>query len=90
MLTCKNHPTLRWTCKSIAFTPGHGYNGQRHIFFNGERLADGKTSTYVQEGFENYRIVHECKCPPTDLIIAPEDEWGQLSLEEQRAAIEKD
>ena len=32
-LTCKNHPELRWSCKSIAFTPGKGYNGIRHIFF---------------------------------------------------------
>ena len=34
-LTCRHHPALRWTCKSIAFSPGWGYNGQRHIFFHG-------------------------------------------------------
>jgi hypothetical protein len=35
-LTCKNHPCLRWTCKSIAYSPGHGYNGMRHIFYNSD------------------------------------------------------
>ena len=34
-LTCKNHPTLNWSCKEIAYSPGFGYNGQRHIFFDG-------------------------------------------------------
>lgn len=38
-LTCKHHPELRWTCKSIAFTPGRGYNNARHIFFAG-KFAD--------------------------------------------------
>ena len=60
-LTCKNHPELRWSCKSIAFTPGYGYNGARHIFF----LSDG---------------VAECKCPPTDLILAP----GEVYTEEDK------
>lgn len=32
-LTCKNHPALRWSCKSIAFTPGKGYNQKRNIFY---------------------------------------------------------
>lgn len=56
ILTCKNHPELRWQCKSIAFTPGYGYNQSRNIFYNGH--VDG-----------SYPI--ECPCPPTDLELAP-------------------
>lgn len=93
-LTCKNHPNLRWSCKSLAFSPGHGYNGARSIFFHGA-LSD------AQEGAADPSLiaasirhpdapVHECPCPPSDLILAPEDEWSKLSIEEQRAAINAD
>lgn len=33
-LMCKNHKGLRWNCKSIAYTPGKGYNSQRRLFFD--------------------------------------------------------
>ena len=60
-LTCKHHPELRWQCKSIAFTPGYGYNGCRNIFFLGNPDNDGRGL--------------ECSCPPTDLILAPGETW---------------
>lgn len=71
LLTCKHHPNLRWHCKSIAFSPGHGYNGQRHIFFLGEPTGDGgyKCAPLLR----NLKHPDECKCPPTDLVLAPEE-----------------
>jgi len=80
ILTCKNHPNLRWSCKEIAFTPGKGYNGSRSIFFNGEpdgrgMYQDGSglyCSTFFPDR-EN-KFVHECPCPSSDLILAPENE----------------
>ena len=38
-LTCKNHPELRWQCKSIATSPNGGYNGSRHIFYLSDDAA---------------------------------------------------
>lgn len=61
-LTCKNHPNLRWQCKSIAFTEGYGYNGARNIFFNGEAV-EGKDW--------DFNPAAECSCKATDLILAP-------------------
>jgi hypothetical protein len=58
-LTCTNHQTLRWSCKSIAYTPGYGYNGARNIFFLGDTKHDGPQA--------------ECSCRPQALILAPED-----------------
>ena len=72
-LTCKHHPNLRWSCKEIAYSPGYGYNGQRSIFFNGTQ--------------DDVHIA-ECACPPTDLILAPEDAYSQLTLNGQRMAIQ--
>lgn len=72
ILTCKNHPNLRWNCKEIAYTPGKGYNGQRSIFFNGA---------------EDDESLPECPCPPSDLILAPEDPYAPMSEEWQRKAI---
>lgn len=63
LLTCKQHPNLRWSCKEIAFTDEGGYNGARSIFFNGELLANGKCD-------EN---ATECSCLAHYLIRAPED-----------------
>lgn len=79
ILTCKNHPDLRWSCKEIAFTDGFGYNGSRSIFFNGEpdsrgMYSDGSglnCSTYFKDREDP--IVRECDCHPTDLIRAPKD-----------------
>jgi len=61
VLTCKNHPNLRWSCKSIAYTPGYGYNGQRNLFFNGS--------------IDKANPEPECKCSTRDLILAP-GEYG--------------
>src|SRR6185437_5265772 len=81
-LTCKNHPQLRWNCKSIAYTPGAGYNGCRNIFFN------GRLTTAEEQAAGLGRP--ECPCPPTDLVLAPEDPWYGLSESEQRAMIDQD
>ena len=56
ILTCKNHPDLRWQCKSIAFDKWQGYNGARHIFYNG--AIDGSTPP-------------ECSCKSSALVLAP-------------------
>lgn len=61
-LTCKNHPELRWSCKSIATSANGGYNGSRHIFFLGS--ADDKFAA-------------ECPCHPRDLILAPGETWDK-------------
>ena len=79
ILTCKNHPNLRWSCKEIAFDDQHGYNGCRSIFFGGEPCGRGmyldmsglSCSTYFSD--RDNPIVHECACPLSDLIRAPED-----------------
>lgn len=66
ILTCKNHPHLRWQCKSIATSPQGGYNGARHIFFRGTHDdATGKDSWAGPE----------CTCPARDLVLAPEEQW---------------
>lgn len=82
-LTCKNHPNLRWSCKSIAYSPGVGYNGQRHIFFMGS--ADAPWDV-VKDG----KVIAECACPSTELVLAPDDPWHTLTLDQQRAAIAND
>lgn len=76
ILTCKNHPELRWSCKEIAFSDDLGYNGMRNIFFDGipdetGMYADGSglSCTTVKDG----KIIKECTCPSEDLIRAPED-----------------
>lgn len=66
-MTCENHPTLRWSCKSIAVTPTGRYNGARNIFYNG----DG----------ESYPP--ECDCPASALIAAiPLDELARIKAED--------
>jgi len=72
-LTCKNHPELRWQCKSIAFTPGYGYNGARHIFYNGAVLAS--------KPHPDAPDPPECTCPSTDLVLAPEEVWDESCKE---------
>lgn len=76
IMTCKNHPHLRWSCKEIAWTAGHGYNGRRGIFFNGTPSGKGMYSdgsgldcVKVKDGV----VVEECPCPTSTLILAPED-----------------
>ena len=76
ILTCKNHPELRWSCKDIAWTDGHGYNGKRNLFFRG--TPSGKGMFYDGSGLDCIKVrdgalVVECLCPPADLILAEED-----------------
>lgn len=85
ILTCRNHPNLRWSCKDIAISDG-GYNGSRSLFFTGEPSGKGMyhdgsgldcTTHFAEHDGEGkvtgYRIVHECSCSAADLILAPED-----------------
>lgn len=76
ILTCKNHPELRWSCKDIAWTDGCGYNSSRNLFFGGTPSGKGMYSDgsgldciKVKDG----SIVAECECPSSDLILAEED-----------------
>lgn len=72
ILTCKNHPNLRWSCKDIAWTEGCGYNGSRNIFFNGTPTGEGMFKD--GSGLNCIGIgVEECNCSSKDLILAPED-----------------
>lgn len=92
ILTCKNHPNLRWSCKEIAFDDVGGYNGSRNIFFNGEpdgtgMFSDGSglsCSTFFPDR-EN-PVVKECSCLANDLIRAPEDKdvrrYGEPAVQE--------
>lgn len=73
-LTCKNHLTLRWSCKDIAWTErGDGtgfYNNERSIFFKGE-----STGELYGDG-SGVKCVYgepECSCDASELILAPED-----------------
>lgn len=75
MLTCCNHPDLRWHCKEIAFSEGGGYNGCRNIFFAGFKLDKPGTWPYSIQRAPG-EFAEECKCPPEDLIRAPEDKEG--------------
>ncbi len=75
ILTCKNHPELRWSTKDCAWSDG--YNGTRSLFFVGipdgaGMYADGSglsCTTVTLTG----AIVRECACPSTALVLAPED-----------------
>jgi len=76
VLTCKNHPELRWSCKDISWTDGHGYNGKRHLFFKGTPSGEGMHSD--GSGLDCIRVkdgvlVVECECSPADLVLAEED-----------------
>lgn len=76
ILTCRNHLNLRWSCKDIAWFGG--YNGCRNIFFNGVpsgkgMYSDGSGLNCTHTDPETGLYVPECKCPPNDLILAPED-----------------
>jgi len=74
ILTCKNHPNLRWTCKAIAWD-GH-YNGAQSIFFEGTpsgkgMYSDGSRLDCIR--IKNGEYIEECNCSAKDLILAPED-----------------
>lgn len=74
VLTCKNHPNLRWSCKDIAWDAS-GYNGMRLLFFSGTSrkgiYSDGSgldCTTFLDGNF-----VGECSCTSKDLVLVPED-----------------
>lgn len=88
ILTCKNHPNLRWSCKDIAWSGF--YNGTRNIFFKGEptdqgmfedgsgldcsEIIDDPNGPYTSSlNGRKFRLIKECECPSNDLILAPED-----------------
>lgn len=74
ILTCKNHPDLRWSCKEIAVNPDGSYNGLRNIFYRGR--LEGPAILYVDKSgiagpFD--RCHPECSCSPKDMTFAPEN-----------------
>lgn len=80
IMTCKNHPDLRWSCKHIAWSDGHGYNGSRAIYFRGTPSGKGMFSD--NSGLDCIRVkngivIEECSCSVRDLILAPEDKLGR-------------
>ena len=80
-LTCKNHPDLRWSTKEVAWTPEKDgqpdrYNGARNIFFMGASTGNLHSDSSGVDCIlvrEDGSVVEECPCPPTDLILSPED-----------------
>ena len=68
-LTCKNHPTLRWSCKEIAWSGF--YNGCRNIHFCG--TYKGKLYSDKSGSECDHFASPECSCPSSDLILSPED-----------------
>jgi hypothetical protein len=72
ILTCTNHPNLRWSCKEIAVSNGK-YNGIRNIRFLGE--PSGKGMYADGSGLDCTTLgVEECLCNGMDtFVIAPED-----------------
>jgi hypothetical protein len=72
ILTCENHPDLRWSTKEIAWSEGVGYNGCRTLFFDGRstgHLLPGKSAVECEPA-------EECDCGLNSddfLILAPED-----------------
>ncbi|KKM96915.1 hypothetical protein LCGC14_1173250 [marine sediment metagenome] len=76
ILTCKNHPELRWSCKEIAWTEGVGFNNNRSLFFKGipsgeGMFDDGSGLDCIQ--VKDEKLVEECACSARELILAPED-----------------
>lgn len=74
ILTCKNHPDLRWSCKEIAVTNGQ-YNGSRNIFFLGTPNGKGMYSDGSGLHCTTFtdKPIYECDCSSRELIVAPED-----------------
>lgn len=81
ILTCRNHPELRWSCKEVAWTTnpdGTGYyNGARNIFFAGfigsGMYSDKSGVRTLYEDPLTGRYANECECSSHDLVLAPED-----------------
>lgn len=62
ILTCKNHPNLRWSCKDIAWENDH-YNYSRNLFFLGN--SEGRM-------MDNHEPIRECACNVGCLTVAPD------------------
>jgi hypothetical protein len=78
ILTCKNHPDRRWSCKDIAVNLDGSYNGMRSLFYTGVPTGEGMYSdgsglhcSVIHP--ETKQVVEECNCSTSDLILAPED-----------------
>ena|ERR1700757_5319570 len=89
ILTCRNHTNLRWSCKEEAVcrtTVGEpaGYTGSRNIFFKGQPTDKGMYSDFsgldCSQVTPEGKIIVECDCPASDLIIAPEDAFVKRCL----------
>lgn len=72
MLTCENHPDLRWSCKWMAITDRR-YNGSRSLFFHGQ-VANGKFVPGSDDTGGDGHYIHECDCPATALILMEGEE----------------
>lgn len=81
ILTCKNHPNLRWSCKDIAWS-STGYNGSRHLIYCGipsgvGMFSDGSGLDCTITDIEG-KYIPECECPASELILAPEDKLVKI------------
>ena len=70
IMTCKNHPNLRWSTKEEAVSADGKYTGARNIFFNGTPSGKGM---YADGSGLDCVYAEECNCPASDLVIAPEN-----------------
>jgi hypothetical protein len=70
ILTCEDHPHLRWYCKELSTSldsNGVGrYNGMRNIFFFGVEVP-GPLEYSVIDDQGVYQ--DECKCPASRLMV---------------------
>jgi len=66
-LTCKDHPTLRWKCKEIAFTNGR-YNGTRNLFFQGEAGKENEVNQHWKVINGDLVNTLECDCHSSLLV----------------------
>lgn len=76
IITCKNHPELRWTCEDTAWSNA-GYNGKRIILFlgvpNGKGMFQDGSGLDCTDYLEDGQVIEECPCDASNLILAPED-----------------
>jgi hypothetical protein len=72
ILTCKNHPDLRWYTKPEAVSASGHYTGARNIFFIVADIEVDYHANGCQVNVNNWPEP-ECSCPASDLILAPED-----------------
>lgn len=96
ILTCKNHPTYRWTHTKY----GPGYIGSGVLMFDGEEggkpgSAFNMNERQIEEHGEEFAVAYrerwtpECTCPYGDLeFLHWADEKPPASAEEARAQVE--